>query len=147
MQNPKISIPKYQISKEESRDRLRSSPLTSHGHGHKTRYWPCQPRPQARPQVMAISLGQRNPGHKPRPQAPATSQATSHGHQPQAHKPWPKILNIRGCAWGKPAGRRTAGNPLLRALKFLASHKNRTVTKPSSKCLPHGGKASALGSR
>ena len=117
MQNPKISIPKYQISKEESRDRLRSSPLTSHGHGHKTGPWPL---------AMAISLGPRTPGyqlpatttsqatshgHKPGPkepwpQATATSQATSHGHQPQAHKPWPKILNISGCAWGKPAGRR-----------------------------------------
>ena len=29
-------------------------------------------------------------------------------------KPWPKILDIGGCAWGKPVGSRRPGNPGVR---------------------------------
>ena len=61
-------------------------------------------------------------------------------------EPWPKILGIRGCAWGKPVGRESPLNPGLRAAKSFYSHKNRAMTKPSSKCLPHRGKASGLDS-
>ena len=61
-------------------------------------------------------------------------------------EPWPKILDIRGCAWGKPAGSRQRSNPPLRGANSFYSHKNRAVTKPSSKCLPHRGKASGLDS-
>ena len=34
-------------------------------------------------------------------------------------KPWPKILDIRGCAWGKPVGSRRPGNPRLRDAKLM----------------------------
>ena len=33
---------------------------------------------------------------------------------PKILEPWAKILNIRGCAWGKPAGSRRPLNPGLR---------------------------------
>ena len=61
-------------------------------------------------------------------------------------EPWPKILDIQGCAWGKPVGSRRPGNPGLRDTKCFYSHKNRAVTKPSSKCLPRRGETSGLDS-
>ena len=33
-------------------------------------------------------------------------------------EPWPKILDIRGCAWGKPVGRELPLNPRLEDAKF-----------------------------
>ena len=92
-----------------------------------------------KPKALAISLG---PGHKPGPRPKCRRlMAISFGPEP-----WPKILNIRGCAWGKPAGRRKVLNPGLRGANPFYSHKNRSVTKSSSKCLPFCGKASGLGS-
>ena len=61
-------------------------------------------------------------------------------------KPWPEILDIRGCAWGKPVGSRRPGNPRLGDAKSFYSHTNRAMTKASSKCLPHRGEASGLDS-
>ena len=46
----------------------------------------------------------------------------------------------------KPVGRELRLNPGLRDANFFYSHKNRTVTVLSSKCLPLCGKASGLGS-
>ena len=40
-------------------------------------------------------------------------------------KPWPKILDIRGCAWGKPVGSRRPGNPRLGDAKVML-----TITIP-----------------
>ena len=34
-------------------------------------------------------------------------------------EPWPKILDIRGCAWGKPVGRGRAGNRWFRDANFM----------------------------
>ena len=46
----------------------------------------------------------------------------------------------------KPVGRELPLNPGLRDANSFYSHKNRTVTVLSSKCLPLCGKASGLGS-
>ena len=83
-----------------------------------------------------LGLARRRPRHKPnRKRLMAISL-----------EPRPKILDIRGCAWGKPVGSRRPGNPRLINANSFYSHKNRPVTKLSSKCLPFCGKASGLDS-
>ena len=37
-------------------------------------------------------------------------------------EPWPKILDIRGCAWGKPVGSRRPGNPRLRDANSMLTY-------------------------
>ena len=52
----------------------------------------------------------------------ATTNGRGHwpGPGPKILEPWAKILNIRGCAWGKPAGSRRPLNPRFRgANSFL----------------------------
>ena len=57
------------------------------------------------------------PGPSPR-NKPNRQRPTANGHKLWP-KPWPKILNIRGCAWGKPAGREQTGNPGIGTLNFF----------------------------
>ena len=44
--------------------------------------------------------------------------ANANGHRDWP-KPWPKILDIRGCAWGEPVGQELPLKPGLRTAKFM----------------------------
>merc|ERR1712110_1242205 len=55
-------------------------------------------------------------------------------------KPWPEILDIRGCAWGRPVGWELPLNAWLTTLRTIYSHKNRTVTKLCSNACRCAGK-------